>query len=132
MQLRLPESAVTNPLAVMRKAGYSPFVDPVTRKESYVLRFSSAFYPRFHVYVKNDGQNVIFDIHLDQKQPSYGEGNMHGGEYDGPVIEREVKRIASWANATKQQEHAVLHNDDAAEMNEKPQAKTKKWFGWFN
>ena len=50
---------------------------------------------------------------------------MHGGEYDGPIIEREVKRIASWANAAKQQEHAVLHNDDAEEKNENPKQKQR-------
>lgn len=87
-----------SPLVVLRKAGYSAFVDPKTGEESFVLRLTSEFYPRFHLYVKEKGDEVIFDLHCDQKKSSYGSGHMHNGEYDGPMIEKEMRRIDGWVN----------------------------------
>lgn len=93
----------------MKKAGYFLFDDPNTRKQSYVLKLTAGYYPRFHVYVKEStegGEPVyVIDLHIDQKKPSYGKGaarggtNMHSGEYDGPVVEREIDRLRRWAIA---------------------------------
>ena len=84
---------VPNPLAVLRKAGYSPFVDPRTKNESFILRLTSGFYPRFHLYLKKSADKVTFDLHIDQKKPGYGGGHMHNAEYDSPVVEKELMRI---------------------------------------
>ncbi len=86
-----------NPLTVLRKAGYSPFRDPNTGETSFVIRLTTDFYPRFHLYVEVVGERVALDLHLDQKKPSYGSGRAHAGEYDGPVIEKEMTRIDGWA-----------------------------------
>lgn len=86
-----------NPLMVLRKAGYSPFRDPVTGDSSFVIRLSREFYPRFHVYVERRGEQVIVSLHLDQKKPSYGDAHAHSGEYEGPVVEKEMARIDGWA-----------------------------------
>lgn len=96
MKLRYEKTMVHNPTLLLRKAGYVPFTDPKTGKESFTLRLQSGFYPRFHLYVKEDGDAYIFDLHLDQKQPSYGGSHMHNGEYDGPVVEAEIGRIDRW------------------------------------
>ena len=96
-----PEEHVQNPLAVMRKAGYSAFTDPKTKKESFILRLTSEFYPRFHVYVKQQNGQVIFDLHIDQKKPSYSGTRMHAGEYEGPTVKKELERIAKWVVAVK-------------------------------
>lgn len=124
MQLKLPKGAVTNPLLVMRRAGYSAFVDPVSKEHSFVLRLTSAFYPRFHVYLEQEREHVIFSVHLDQKQPSYGEGHTHAGEYDGPTVEREIRRIASWANAVAREAHTETPEKNTP-------ARPKKWTDWF-
>lgn len=50
-------------------------------------------FPRFHVYIEDQGESVIFDLHLDQKRPSYEGSSMHSGEYDGTAVEREAARI---------------------------------------
>ncbi|MDD5145355.1 MAG: hypothetical protein PHF44_00680 [Candidatus Pacebacteria bacterium] len=50
-------------------------------------------YPRFHVYLKIDGQNVIFNLHLDQKRPVYDGATAHSGEYEGELVEKEAERI---------------------------------------
>lgn len=101
MQISFPQAEVPNPLFALRRAGYSPFIDPVSHKESFVLRPTSGFYPRYHLYLKIENTQVIFDLHIDQKKPSYKGTRMHAGEYDGPTVEKELGRIAGWVKATK-------------------------------
>ena len=132
MQLKLPKSDVHNALLVMRRAGYSAFTDPVTKQESFVLRLTTSFYPRFHVYVKNDRDHVLFDVHLDQKQPSYGQGHMHAGEYEGPTVEREVSRIASWARAVLREEHAQKVSEDTEQPKKENVPKSRFLWFWNN
>ncbi len=52
-------------------------------------------FPRFHAYVKQQGYDFIFSLHLDQKAPIYGAKGVHAhnGEYFGPVVETEADRI---------------------------------------
>ncbi len=98
MKISYKNEQVPNPLGALRKAGYSPFVDPKTKHESFVLRPTVGFYPRFHLYLTKDKDKVIFDLHLDQKKPGYAGGHMHNAEYDSPTVEKELKRIAGWIN----------------------------------
>lgn len=97
MQLRYKADQVHNPLQILRSAGYKHFIDPVTKKESYVLQLTNGFYPRFHLYVVEEEDEIVFDLHLDQKKPSYSGSRAHGGEYDGPTVEKELSRIEGWA-----------------------------------
>lgn len=122
MQQVFPQAAIPSPVAMLRKAGYSPFVDPVTKENSFVLRLGPDYYPRFHLYVEQHGNDVALNLHLDQKQPSYGQGNKHGGEYDGPVVEREMKRIESWISAFLRETRQV-----------EPPKKNKNatWISWL-
>lgn len=99
MTLKYPKNIVTNPLAALRQAGYAYFVDPNTNHGSYELRLTGARFPRYHLYVEDRGENWDFNLHIDQKQPSYGDNHMHSGEYDGPVVETEAKRIHGWVVA---------------------------------
>jgi len=98
MKLRYPEDKIHNTLVIMRKAGYSAFIDPVTKKESYILRLTSEYYPRFHMYIKEKEHEIVFDLHLDQKKPSYQGSRAHGGEYSGSAVEKEMKRLEGWIN----------------------------------
>ena len=100
MKKAYPQELVPNPLSVLRRAGYSPFRDPQTGDESFIIRLTPEFYPRFHLYVEHSGSNVSFNLHLDQKKPSYGEGHAHSGEYEGATIEKEMARIDSWVRAS--------------------------------
>ncbi|MFA5945535.1 MAG: hypothetical protein WC802_01320 [Patescibacteria group bacterium] len=112
MKKAYTNNLVPNPLTVLRKAGYSPFRDPQTGDESFIIRLTSEFYPRFHLYVEHSGSSVSFNLHLDQKKPSYGEGHAHGGEYEGSTIEREMGRIDGWVRAghrTLDTEHQEYH-----------------------
>ncbi len=68
----------------LRRAGYRHQHD-----NSFVRVLDASGYPRFHIYVNNDAVS----IHLDQKKPVYETAHDHAAEYDGEVIESEVKRI---------------------------------------
>jgi len=63
---------------------------------SMVRKLGKNDYPRFHLYVKqmNGGDaGYSFNLHLDQKKPSYNGTSAHSGEYHGDLVEDEVKRI---------------------------------------
>ena len=98
MKVVYDKSVMHSPLAVLRKAGYSAFTDPQSGEESFVLRLTGEFYPRFHLYVDQKNDEVTFSLHLDQKKPSYGSSHKHSGEYEGPTIEKEMRRIDGWVN----------------------------------
>lgn len=91
MKLRVPRPS--NTLVAIRRCGYAQFRDPRSGDESFTRRLGTGFYPRFHLYVEEHDDMLVLNLHLDQKQPSYGVGHMHSGEYDGPTVENEAARI---------------------------------------
>lgn len=92
MILRLPRPSQQLRI-VLQRAGYTPFRDPRTGEQSYVRRLGTYFYPRFHLYTEERDHEVVLKLHLDQKQPSYGSGHKHSGEYDGKLVEAEIERL---------------------------------------
>lgn len=54
---------------------------------------SASGYPRFHLFLKSEGENLVFTLHLDQKKPSYSGSAAHAGEYGGTIVEEEANRI---------------------------------------
>ena len=98
MKFFIPNPTDT-PRNLLRRCGYAEFNDPNTGGTSYVRRLSSNFYPRYHVYTTEEKTQVIIDLHVDQKQPSYQGSHMHAGEYDGELVEREVNRIKELLNS---------------------------------
>ena len=81
-------------LRLARKLGYMPtgstndelvFVRPLLGRE----------YPRFHLYIKENKErnSLFFNLHLDQKKPSYKGSPAHSGEYKGELVEKEAERI---------------------------------------
>lgn len=99
MRITYAKDRELNVLVLMRKAGYTHFIDPNTNEESFVLRTGPDYYPRFHVYIHENAATVGIDLHLDQKKPQYKGARAHNGEYDGPVVERELARIAGWVHS---------------------------------
>jgi hypothetical protein len=76
-----------NLYSFMRKCGYAPF------HGSYTRVLSSSGYPRFHLYINENGDQYFLNLHLDQKRPNYGNETAHSGEYDEKVVEDEARRI---------------------------------------
>ncbi|MFA5360158.1 MAG: hypothetical protein WC349_04345 [Patescibacteria group bacterium] len=85
------------PEQLLRQAGYAYLMDRNTGQESYVRRFNRGFYPRFHLYIEEQGNQVILNLHLDQKQASYEGAHAHNAEYDGDLVEQEMARIKGYA-----------------------------------
>ena len=95
MKLEIPLSK-ENLLAIMRRCGYAPDgTDESTGELRWVRPLMGRRYPRFHIYsrVSSDDTQAILELHLDQKQPSYQGSHAHSGEYDGPTVIAEAKRI---------------------------------------
>ena len=76
-----------------RKIGYVIIDAKENNEYNLVRRLGIGNYPRFHIFVRQAGDRLLFGLHLDQKQPSYKGSHAHSGEYDGPVVEEEADRI---------------------------------------
>jgi len=45
---------------------------------------------------------AVFNLHLDQKRPSYGGGtHAHSGEYEGEIIRGEIQRLLPFLKTNK-------------------------------
>lgn len=82
-----------NIINVARFIGYTIIDTRNNGEYNLVRKLTGQNYPRFHVYLKVAGDRFIFNLHLDQKQPSYKGTHAHSGEYEGPVVEEEADRI---------------------------------------
>ncbi len=98
MKLKFTKEAIGgSPELFIRRCGYGKYFDKRMNKVSYMKRANiSMMFPRYHVYIEDRGEEVVFDLHLDQKRGIYEGGPAHGGEYEGSTVEREVGRIESF------------------------------------
>lgn len=80
-----------------RKIGYVIIDTKDNGEYNLVRKLDMDNFPRFHIYLKQQRDNCIFNLHLDQKQPSYETkgAHDHNGEYFGPVVQNEADRIKS-------------------------------------
>ncbi|MBZ9577598.1 hypothetical protein KJA13_00985 [Patescibacteria group bacterium] len=77
-----------NTINLMRKIGY------LFQKENQFVRpLGRSGYPRFHLYIEENNDELILNLHLDQKKPVYKGSPAHAGEYEGKVVETEAQRI---------------------------------------
>lgn len=96
MKITIPKNSLSeNPESWLRHAGYGLIFDRQRGVQSFVRRLGNNFYPRIHLYVEEQGENWIFNLHLDQKQASYAGAHIHNAEYDGEVVGAEVERLKS-------------------------------------
>jgi hypothetical protein len=84
---------------LLKKLGYR-FIEKNQKKSELVFSrlLERAGYPRFHLYLKTDKEKLVFNLHLDQKKPSYKGATAHSGEYEGEIVEEEIKRIKQSLN----------------------------------
>ncbi|MFH1412939.1 MAG: hypothetical protein ABIG10_02835 [bacterium] len=96
MQLKLDKNQLSgNYIQFLRKAGYGYLKDKKTGQESFVRPVQGGFYPRFHIYAKETESELVLNLHLDQKKPSYKGSSAHNAEYEGFVVEQEMARLKS-------------------------------------
>lgn len=77
-----------------RKIGYF-FEGKEEAKGELVFARPLRGYPRFHLFLRVDqeGNKIIFDLHLDQKAPIYKGVAAHSAEYGSEVVKKEAERI---------------------------------------
>jgi hypothetical protein len=83
---------------LLQKVGYQRFRPRHNpEQESFVIPLGKGFYPRFHAYIhRDDEQEVVITLHLDQTPCTYVGGTAHAGEYDAeisPALAQEAERI---------------------------------------
>jgi len=92
MKFVLEKPLKENIYNLMRRLGYH-----FQRKNNSELVFYRSLrglrFPRFHIYLKETNQELIFNLHLDQKKPTYKGTSAHAGEYEGKIVEDEIERI---------------------------------------
>jgi hypothetical protein len=88
----------SQPEQFLRQAGYVFKPSRHTGQDTFIKRLGRDQFPRFHIYINRMGQNTVFNVHLDQKKPSYQGTNAHAGEYDSELVEKEVARIKGFLN----------------------------------
>ncbi|MDZ7611909.1 MAG: hypothetical protein U5L10_04055 [Candidatus Moranbacteria bacterium] len=93
MKFKIPYNFSRNTSDMLRNAGYKFITDRKTGKNSYVQNISGGRYPRFHLYLKEEGDNLIFDLHLDQSPVRYAGQTAHKADYDSPEVKDELIRI---------------------------------------
>ena len=104
MKLKFSKSEIGNPTVFIRRCGYGEYYDRRLQKVSYMKRARiQDMFPRFHVYIEDRGNEMVFDLHLDQKRPSYEGSSMHAGEYEGGAVEKEAQRIRQRAKMSNSQ-----------------------------
>ena len=77
---------------LLRKAGYGFQGEDKDRSQLSFVRPKRS-YPRFHIYLKQEKDSLVFTLHLDQKKPIYKGTTAHSGEYEGKIVEEEATRI---------------------------------------
>ena len=77
---------------LMRKIGYT-FQRKDDVKLDLVFVRPPSGYPRFHIYLKQEKDDLLINLHLDQKKPIYKGVTAHSGEYDTELIQQEKQRI---------------------------------------
>ena len=91
MKFKIKVELKKNIVGLLRDCGYrlhpkyeDSYIRPVT---------NSGFYPRWHLYFKDDKGIYTFNLHLDQKKASYQGQTAHSGDYDEEIVKAEAKRI---------------------------------------
>jgi hypothetical protein len=91
MEFKLKVKLKKNIVDILQNCGYR--LHPKDQK-SYIRPISRAgFYPRWHLYLKNEDDIYTFNLHLDQKEVSYKGQTAHSGNYDEEMVKEEAKRI---------------------------------------
>jgi len=86
------ENKNENIVNLIRKAGYFS-LGQKDSEMSFIRPLERSGYPRFHLYISTQKDELVFNLHLDQKRPVYKGTSAHSGEYEGTIIENEAQRI---------------------------------------
>jgi len=94
MTLKIKNNTKEQLTNVMQRLGYA-FLKKDTFENQLIFqkRVYQTTYPRIHVFLQENKENITMKLHLDQKQPSYKGHTAHSGEYKGDILKIEAQRI---------------------------------------
>ncbi len=93
MKFKVTAKLTHSPENILRNCGYFSIFDPKTQKGSFVRKITGNHYPRFHLYLKEVNNELIFDLHLDQSKTVYARAKAHNADYESPEVKQELVRI---------------------------------------
>ena len=104
MKITYDQNPPINIRNLLMKTGYHEHYDHKMKRSSYVSPLGGAYYPRFHIYVKEKNNGSLeLDLHLDQKKASYKGSKAHMGESDSSQVLEEGARIQRWLDYARTQ-----------------------------
>ncbi len=131
MKSFLPGPLPDHPRNIMRRIGYGEYRSR-EGEVSYMKRLRGDLYPRFHAYVEEKKGGLQINLHLDQKQPSYGGSHAHAGEYEGSTVEREMERLFGLIQNLPSAQRRDSSDDDEEPRDEGRGAGEEKKGGFFS
>jgi len=114
-----------NPSTLLRRAGYAYIHDRQSGNDSYVRRLTGNFYPRLHCYIFDQGGQVTFNLHLDQRPTRYEGQKAHAGEYDSPIVQEETERLQAIINNQQAQNN---NNESFNDVMKEKKTPKKSWW----
>jgi len=102
MQYFIPGPLPDHGRNLMRKLGYGE-LRKFDGQISYVRRAGQTDFPRFHAYIEDKDGGLQVNLHLDQKGATHEGSHAHAGEYDGPLVEQEMRVIVYNIDLMKQE-----------------------------
>ena len=97
MKKFFPGPISDNARNILRRLGYGE-QRTHSGQISYVKRVTGERFPRYHAYVEDLNGGLQVNLHVDQKEASYEGTSAHAGEYEGPLVDREMGRIAEFVS----------------------------------
>lgn len=94
MKFRFPlNQLLAQPVQIARRAGYFTITDSKTGHKSFVRKLTADRYPRFHLYLTKKNNEIIFDLHLDQRVTRYTGQPAHNADYESDLVRAELTKI---------------------------------------
>lgn len=128
MNTFIPGPLADNARNLLRRAGYGEHRGREAQL-SYTKRIQGTAFPRYHAYVEDRNGGMQLNLHLDQKESSLGSAHAHGGEYSGPLVERENARIVAFVRGLGVP--VDTNPQTSHEHTNQPTVKKKSFFGWL-
>ncbi len=119
MKLTVNKNKLADYHIFLRRNGYALIFDRRRGVESFVKRLGEGHYPRLHLYVDERENNLIFNLHLDQKKASYQGHNMHNAEYDNEFVSREITNLKRLLGESREEFQFEVEEKDSSPFKKK-------------
>lgn len=93
MKFKIPNKLSQNIPSLMRRCGYMPIHDRKSGKDSFSRKLSTGHYPRFHMYINETDQEIVFNLHLDQTSSRHNNQTAHNADYNSEEVKNELIRV---------------------------------------